>query len=64
MLRCGFPEAAVDVGGFEHGQGGAVQAVAAVVVDEVQDLDAGAVGEVQWVVSVPQLVGLWRLNRR
>ena len=63
VLVSGFAEATIDVGALEHDQSGAGWAVAAVVVEDVQDLDVGAVGELPvGGVGGPHLVGLFGLE--
>ena len=59
----GFAEAGVDVAGLEHPEGVAAYAQPRVVVDDVEDLDVGAVGE--WPmgdIQLPAFVGLLGLE--
>jgi hypothetical protein len=59
----GFVEAGDDVAGLEHSAGVAGHAESGVVVEDVEDLDVGAVGE--WDVGdveLPALVGLFGLE--
>ncbi len=55
----GFVEAIVDVAGLEHRQGVAADADPGVIVEQVEDLYVGAVGECPaGDVELPALVGL------
>ena len=54
-----FTEAVVDVGGLEHPQGVAADAESGVVVEEVENLHVGALGELPvGDIKLPALVGL------
>ena len=59
MFVCGGEEGVDDVVAGDRGVGGAAEQVAGVVVEPVEDLDVGAVGEAPvGEVGLPALVGL------